>query len=163
MPELDGWGTLEEMDKRGHLRDIPVVFFTVEKLNFVKILRKDSERIVGYIEKPFSRSDIIETAGRILRTTKKIRRHKKQIRQSEEVGKCLAEAYSSWSRSCMIHRRFLNKLENMEKSTFREKRLDRIRNLKKGEKNTIDELNRKRKEILVSADLDDLDSSEFEL
>lgn len=154
MPGMDGWETLQELDKRDILEEVPVVMFTVEELTFVKMLREDIEGLVGYIEKPFDRSEIISTAERVIKKTENIRGTKEKIKNSPEGGDSLAEAYEAWSRSRMIHERFLEKLEEMEKKFTDERKLKRVENLKKGEKNTIDQLNRKRKELLNIAGLE---------
>ncbi len=154
MPELNGWETLDELDKRDILKDVPVVMFTVEELTFVKMLRKDIEGLVGYIEKPFEREEILNTAEKVIEKTKKINERKKKIEESPEGGESLAEAYKAWSRAQMIHRRFLEKLEEMEEKMTSKSKLGRVKNLKKGERNTIDQLERKKKELLKTAGLE---------
>lgn len=156
MPELNGWETLEELDKRDILENVPVVMFTVEELTFVKMLREDIEGLVGYIEKPFDRSEIIETAERVIDKNREINEARKKIRNSPKGEDSLAEAYKAWSRAKMIHERFLEKLKEMEDEIVEEKKLARVKNLKKGERNTIDQLERKKKELLRTVGLENL-------
>ena len=56
----------------------------------------------------------------------------------------------------MIHERFLEKLKEMENEMTDEKKLKRVENLKKGEINTINQLKRKKEELLISAGLEKL-------
>ena len=154
MPELNGWETLDELDKHNILDEVPVVMFTVEELTFVKMLRKDVEGLVGYIEKPFEREEILKTAQKVIEKTNEIDEKKNKIRESPEGGESVAEAYKAWSRAQMIHERFLEKLEEMESEMTEEAKLKRVKNLKKGERNTIEQLKRKKKELLVSAGLE---------
>ena len=72
MPGLDGWETLEEMERRGITEDSPVIMFTVEELTFVKMLRKDIEGLVGYIEKPFERKKLLKIIKEYIEKRKKV-------------------------------------------------------------------------------------------
>lgn len=154
MPGLNGWETLEEMEKRGFTNNSPVVMFTIEELTFVKMLKKDIEGLVGYIEKPFDRDELINLVQNRIERTKRIRKLSKKIEKSPDGGEDMAEAYKAWSRSKMIHERFLEKLNEMESSLTDEKKLAQIKNMKKGEKKTIDDLDHKRKEIIRKVGLE---------
>lgn len=154
MPGLDGWETLDEMEKKGYTEESPVIMFTIEELTFVKMLREDIEGLVGYIEKPFDRAELKEIVESYVEKTKKIREASKKIRESPDGGDDMAEAYESWSRSKMIHERFLEKLTEFEESTTDEQKLARIENMKKGEKNTIENLEYKKKEIIERTEVE---------
>lgn len=154
MSGIDGWETLEEMEKRGFTESSPIIMFTIEELTFVKMLREDIEGLVGYIEKPFEREELIGLVEEYVKRTKKIQEMSKEIEKSHEGGEDMAEAYRALSRSKMIHERFLEKLKEMEKKYSDEEKLARIKNMKKGEKNTIDNLNYKRKEVFRTAGLE---------
>lgn len=154
MPGLDGWETLDKMEEEGITEDAPVMMFTVEELTFVKMLREDIEGLVGYMEKPFDRSELVKTVERIIEETKKISSRRDEIRENPEGGAKLADAFESWSRSKMIHERFLDKLREMEKKLEDERKLGQIKNLKRGEKNTIDDLERKMGRILEDLDIE---------
>ncbi len=148
MPGLNGWETLDEMEKRGFSEESPIVMFTIEELTFVKMLREDIEGLVGYVEKPFSRDELRDLVNDYLERTKKIQETKKKIEESSDGGENLAEAYKAWSRSVMIHNRFLEKLNELEEESTDEKKLARIKNMKKGEKNTITHLEQKKEEVV---------------
>lgn len=155
MPGLDGWETLEEMERRGYTENSPVIMFTIEELTFVKMLREDIVGLVGYIEKPFEREELTELIKSYVERTRRIRKTTKKIEESPDGGEDMAEAYKSWSRSKMIHERFLKKLEEMEEISTEEEKMARIRNMKKGEENTINSLEYKRKEIIQTAGIDE--------
>lgn len=148
MPGLDGWETLDEMESRGFTEDAPVIMFTIEDLTFVKMLREDIEGLVGYIEKPFEREELMNLIQDYVNRTKEIRSLSEKIRESPEGGESLAEAYKAWSRSILIHKRFLEKLNEMKESTTDERKLARIKNMKKGERETINHLEQKKNEII---------------
>lgn len=156
MPELNGWETLDELDKRDILEKVPVVMFTVEELTFVKMLRKDVDGLVGYVEKPFDRSEILKTAENAIKKTKEIREIQEKIRESPEGDESLSEAYKAWSRSQMIHERFIEKLEEMEEEITDESKLNRVDNMKRGERNTIEQLKTKKEELLRTVGLESL-------
>lgn len=148
MPGLDGWETLDEMESRGFTEDTPVIMFTIEDLTFVKMLREDIEGLVGYIEKPFEREELMNLIQDYVNRTKEIRDLSEKIREHPEGGESLAEAYKAWSRSILIHQRFIKKMSEMEKSSTDERKLARIKNMKKGEKETINHLEQKKSEII---------------
>jgi len=147
MPGLNGWETLKEMEKEGFTKESPVIMFTIEELTFVKMLREDVEGLVGYIEKPFKREELTNLVKDYIENTKEIKNVRKKIEESPNGGEGLGEAYEAWSRSILIHKRFLEKLDRMEKESKKDGKLARIENMKAGEKNTIEHLKQKKKEI----------------
>ncbi len=154
MPGLDGWETLREMEKKGFTRDSPVIMFTIEDLTFVKMLREDVEGLVGYIEKPFEREELTNLVEEYVNKTKEIKDVREKIEKSPNGDESLGEAYEAWSRSILIHKRFLEKLETMEKESDNEEKLTRIENMKTGEENTIEHLKQKKEEIIRSVGLE---------
>lgn len=154
MPGLDGWETLKEMEKQGFTKESPVIMFTIEDLTFVKMLREDVEGLVGYIEKPFKREELTTLVKEYIEETKEIKNTREKIEESPNGGESLGEAYEAWSRSVLIHRRFLEKLEKMEKESEEDGKLARIENMKIGEKNTMEHLKQKKKEIARTVGLD---------
>lgn len=153
MPGLDGWKTLKEMERRGITENSPVIMFTVEELTFVKMLRKDIEGLVGYIEKPFERKKLLKIIKEYIEKTEQIRDLRKKIEKNPEGGDYMAEAYEAWSRSQMIHERFLEKLKELENKYNDKEKLARIKNMKKGEKNTIENLEHKKEELIQTTNL----------
>lgn len=154
MPGLNGWETLEEMEKKEFTKNSPVVMFTIEDLTFVKMLREDIEGLVGYIEKPFKREELIDLVQNYIEKTKKIQEISKKILETPNGEESLAEAYIAWSRSILIHERFIEKLNEMEEDSTSEEKKARIKNMKKGERNTIEHLKQKRKEIIERVELE---------
>lgn len=157
MPGLNGWETLEQMDAQGITSEVPVAMFTIEELTFVKMLRQKMERLVGYIEKPFKRDELLEMVEEIINKTKKVYQLKDKIEQSPEDGK-LAKAFLEWNQTQMIHERLLEKLKLMKKNFKEKQKLAHAKNLIKGEKQTIEEAKRKKKDILNSAGLENLET-----
>lgn len=153
MPGIDGWETLDEMDDRGFTEDSPVIMFTVEELTFIKMLKKDIEGLVGYLEKPFEREKFLKIVEEYTEKTRNIKKQSKEIKKSPNGGEYMSDAYEAWSRSKMIHERFLEKLEELEEKYDDKEKLDRIKNMKKGERNTIESLEHKKKELIQSTKL----------
>lgn len=154
MPGMDGWETLEEMEKRGLTEDSFVIMFTVEELTFVDMLRKDVEGLVGYVEKPFDKEELVNLVENYLDITEEIRGSSGKIEESPDGGKDMAEAYKAWSRSKLVHELFLEKLKEMEEKVDDEKMLERVENMKEGEENAIESLARKKEEIVRMAGLE---------
>jgi len=162
MPKLNGWETLAEMRKRGITERVPVMMFTIEELTFLKMLREDMEGLVGYIEKPIDIPRLVKTVEEKMAEAREIRETAELIRKSPEGDESLAKAYEAWGRARMIHERFVEKLEEMEKEATSKEKLARIANLKKGELNTIEYLRRKGEEILRLVGLEHLIAAKAE-
>ncbi len=157
MPKLDGWETAKEIRKNSKTRDVPIAMFTVEKLSLEKIIKKDLKGIVEYIEKPFNREEIVKKVEDIFANINKTKKHEKMILESDKGDKSLAKAYTTWTKTSMIHERFLKKLKEMKEETFEVEKSKQIKNLIEGEKNMINHLYFKRKELLRLVEFTDIE------
>lgn len=155
LPGLSGWEVLREMTKRSTIEKVPVAMFTGEKLKISDILRKDIENLVGYIEKPFDRSELVGTVEHLLERTRRIYQIKEKILNSPDGGEDLSRAYIAWNRTQMIHERLLEKLEELKWEYVEQEKLERIENLIEGERQTIKESELKKTEILRIAGLEE--------
>lgn len=156
LPGLTGWEVLKEMAGRSTIEKVPVAMFTGEKLTLTEILRKDIENLVGYIEKPFNSSELLNTVEKILERTRRIYHIKEKIENSPNGGEDLSRAFLAWNRTQMIHERLLEKLKELRWEYVEEERLARIGSLIEGEKQTIKESELKKTEILRLAGLEEL-------
>jgi len=61
MPGMDGWETLQEIEKKGEFSEVPVAMLTAWPLTRESLEREGISRLVDYVVKPFSRQDIMQT------------------------------------------------------------------------------------------------------
>lgn len=149
MPGLDGWDVLRELYRRDTIDEVPVAMLTCEKLELTKVLRKDMDFLVDYIEKPFKPAQLLETVEKLLKKTRKIRDVRDKIVEKSSVQyDILASAFVAWSRTQMIHKTLLEKLEQMKSNFYNEQKLSRIERLIESEEQMIHQSKIKREEVL---------------
>lgn len=151
LPCLDGWEVLKQMSAKNTIKDIPVAMLTNEELTLTKILKKDLDNLVGYIEKPFSPEELLRTVEDILQRIEKVYRIKKRIERSPSGGEALSRAYLAWSRTQMIHERLLEKLKQLKTRCYEVQKRSRIESLIADEKQTVERSKIKKEEIMNSA------------
>ncbi|MDM8541357.1 response regulator [Desulfococcaceae bacterium HSG9] len=73
MPVMDGFKTLQEMRKRSHLEDIPVIIVTCLNQQYLKIkgLELGAD---DYITKPFNSAELLARINAVLRRTQRYQR-----------------------------------------------------------------------------------------
>nr|AGF93071.1 signal transduction response regulator receiver region domain protein [uncultured organism] len=153
LPGMSGWKTLGKIKDRGILEDVPVVMFTVSDLSFVKMLHEDIAGALGYVEKPLDKSELLETVREVVNTNRDIKSRKEEILAAENGGETLAEAYEAWSRSCLIRKRFIKRLDDLEEEYDEKEKVEHIESLKEGEKKTIEKLKKKKKDLIESVNI----------
>lgn len=119
MPELDGWETIKEMRDRDLAESVPIVMLTVEELSLAKMVREELKELTGYIEKPFTKSELIDTVERVTERMGEIRAKAEKIgRRMEaerpEARESFMKNYREIRRKRLLHERLVNRLEEMK-------------------------------------------------
>lgn len=60
MPEMDGWGVVREMKKMEQAKDLPIAMLTVKSISPDNFYSDEAEGISDYINKPFSKNELLE-------------------------------------------------------------------------------------------------------
>jgi len=108
MPEMDGWEVLREMKSRSNLRDISVAMLTVKNMSPHYFYSKEVEGLVDYINKPFSKKDLLERIREILEERRRI----EAIREGRgKAPSKVVEEYEEILRSERLYRNLLKSLE----------------------------------------------------
>jgi CheY-like chemotaxis protein len=61
MPEMDGWMVLEAVKKNEKVKDMPVLIITAKPASPNILQEKDKRGYVDYINKPFTKSELLES------------------------------------------------------------------------------------------------------
>ncbi|MFQ5887611.1 MAG: two-component system response regulator [Candidatus Hydrothermarchaeales archaeon] len=118
MPEMDGWAVVEEINKRPHIKDVPIAMLTVKTLSPQYFYSDATERLIDYINKPFSNKVLKERVKNILETRSRMESIKESLRASapDFVGE-----YEELLRTEKLYENLLKSLEfsltKMEKSS----------------------------------------------
>ena len=65
MPDMDGWEVYQQMRAQEVTREIPVVILTAKAQNIDKVLALHIAKVDGYLSKPFSPQELIDSVERI--------------------------------------------------------------------------------------------------
>ncbi|RMF89609.1 MAG: response regulator [Methanobacteriota archaeon] len=68
MPGMDGWEVAAEIRKNPRTRDVPVAMLTVKAMSPQYFYSKDAEGIMDYINKPFSKKELLDRVKGVLDT-----------------------------------------------------------------------------------------------
>ncbi|KXB06021.1 hypothetical protein AKJ52_02680 [candidate division MSBL1 archaeon SCGC-AAA382C18] len=137
------------MREKKSIEEVPVAMLTEENLSLAKILRRDMDYLVDYLEKPFKPSELSDAVDEILERIKKISTLKERISEKDpENGKALSKAFVAWSRTQMIHEKLLEKLKQIKTECYNHEKISKIQKLMEGEKQTIQQTKIKKEEIL---------------
>lgn len=131
MPELDGWEAVKELRERDLAENVPIVMLTVEELTLAKVVREDLEELTGYIEKPFTKSELLDVLDRVVEKMENVRRKSANLRD-EGVSEELVEKYREIGRREVLHGQLVERLTEMRENRP-ERRAD-IEDLLEGEK-----------------------------
>lgn len=148
MPGLNGWETLEKMESRGIIEEIPVVMFTIEELVLKNMFRDEINHLVDYMEKPFDRSELLERVEKIDNQIKQIERTRKKIEETEQGTESLGKSYEKAERKRMIHDRILNKLDDLEETITDDEKLSKAEEVKEREEKLLSDLKEEKGKIL---------------
>lgn len=148
MPGLNGWETLEKMESRGIIEEIPVVMFTIEELVLKNMLRDEINHLIDYMEKPFDRSELVERVEKIDNQIKQIERTREKIEETEQGTESLGKSYEEAERKRMIHDRILNKLDNLEETITDDEKLSKVEEVKEREEKLLSDLKEEKGKIL---------------
>jgi len=140
MPKLDGWTTIKKLQELDFARDIPIVVLTVERLTPLRVVRKEIENLTAYVEKPFTKSKLMETVGKVLKRMGEVLTQSAKIEKSIEHGEPIARSYKETVRKRFLHEYLLSELERMKKEATNEQELTHIQNLIENEKIAVETL-----------------------
>jgi len=65
MPKLSGWGVIKAMEAASEFKNIPVAMLTIKPLTLDTLYSKEIERIIDYIQKPFTKHDLVKKVNEI--------------------------------------------------------------------------------------------------
>ncbi len=68
MPKIDGWEVFRSIRNDPEAKSIPIAFITARTQNIDKMIGLSVMKADGYITKPFSKKDLLEKVGQILRS-----------------------------------------------------------------------------------------------
>lgn len=137
LPDQKGWGVLDELDKRRIVERIPVMMLTGEDLSLEKMMRKDTEELSFYMEKPIRKDRLLEIVGDITDWWSKVREIEEKIEEESLVEEDLSVGFREWCRRRTIHECYLKKLEKMQKEPMSDKKRNRVKEFMKREKQII--------------------------
>jgi CheY-like chemotaxis protein len=72
MPEMDGWTVAGEIRNRPQIKNVPVVMLTVKAMSPQYFYSKEAEGILDYINKPFSKKELLRRLRKIFETISKV-------------------------------------------------------------------------------------------
>jgi len=131
MPKLDGWQTLELIRGHEEFKDIPVAMLTAKVLTPEIIRKTEIGELVDYIQKPFTKGDLVEKVTAILEHLERIAYCKSRL--APMVGNpATLEEYEALLKGERLHRRLLDILENSHESKEGEGLEDAISTLRQG-------------------------------
>jgi CheY-like chemotaxis protein len=80
MPEMDGWAVVKEVKNRPLIKDTPIAMLTVKTLSPQYFYSEEIEGIVDYINKPFSKDELIERVQGIIEDVDKMKSVKSELK-----------------------------------------------------------------------------------
>jgi CheY-like chemotaxis protein len=80
MPEMDGWAVVKEVKNRPLIKDTPIAMLTVKTLSPQYFYSEEIEGIVDYINKPFSKDELIERVQSVIEDVDKMRSVKSELK-----------------------------------------------------------------------------------
>jgi len=138
MPEMDGWETLRKI--RESKNKIPVAMLTAVPFSLRIIEKEEIEGIVDYIQKPFTRSVLIDKIRKLLNHFEEVK--EKMEKLASIMGKETAEEYENLLRARTFHQNLLNLLSNLVDRNDRA-----LRNVLSNESHLIEVINERITEI----------------
>lgn len=146
MPELSGWEIIKEIRNKGLCKDIPIVMLTVEELTLAKVVKEDLEELTGYIEKPFSKTELIDTVEHVTEEMNRICEKASEIGTKGNNNK-LIDKYIEINRKILLHKRLIGRLKEMIDEDRLQKEITDIRDILKSEKLSLKMLKLRKKII----------------
>ena len=108
MPEMDGWGVVREMKKRPRMKDLPIAMLTVKTMSPQYFYNSEVEGLVDYINKPFSKKELLYRVKTILEEVEGVDAVKKGLKS---VSPDFLKEYEEVSRSERLYENLLGSLE----------------------------------------------------
>jgi CheY-like chemotaxis protein len=80
MPEMDGWTVAGKIKNRPSIKNVPVVMLTVKTMSPQYFYSKEAEGILDYINKPFSKKELLVRVGKVFETISKVELMKGELK-----------------------------------------------------------------------------------
>ncbi len=80
MPEMDGWTVVREMKKLPMAKDLPIAMLTVKSMSTENFYSNEVEGISDYINKPFSKKDLLDRVKQIFDESERIEVIKEKLK-----------------------------------------------------------------------------------
>ena len=108
MPEMDGWEVVKELKERPHIKNPYIAMLTAKTMSPHHFYGKDVEGLVDYINKPFSKQELLDRVKSIFTEDIRI---KEVVEKIKETSPELVGEYEELSRLEQLHQRLLESLE----------------------------------------------------
>jgi CheY-like chemotaxis protein len=150
MPFMDGWETLKRIRARNGFNKIPVSMLTAVSLT-PEILRiNDVDELVDYIQKPLTRTSLINKVNNILENLQRISNQKSKLDSGND--KSTLEEYQNIAKKKLLHESITTTLKNNLKKIPNSNEAKLTKEAISSEQNKIDQLLKKKEEIEIMVD-----------
>lgn len=139
MKPIDGWETLRALKNNKNLKNIPVSMLTVKKITNETLVKEEIEQIESYIQKPFSKEELLQKIKEILYRTDKVQNTVKKLER--EIGEKIAIEYEELLKRINRHKSIMTSIKKL--SAIEKKETNEIEIILKQEAKLISILERK--------------------
>jgi DNA-binding response OmpR family regulator len=80
MPDMDGWEVVKEIKKRPNLKGTPIAMLTVKTMSPQYFYSSEVEELVDYINKPFSKKELLDRIKTIFKEVERVESIKKGLK-----------------------------------------------------------------------------------
>lgn len=80
MPKMSGWDVVKVMEEMPEFKQIPVAMLTVKPLTLDVLYSKEVERIIDYIQKPFTKQELVKKVKEIFSSVSAFERFREKLR-----------------------------------------------------------------------------------
>jgi len=80
MPKMSGWGVVKIMEEVPEFKNIPVAMLTVKPLTLDTLYSREIERIIDYVQKPFTKSDLVRKVNDIFSAVSAFDRFREKVK-----------------------------------------------------------------------------------
>lgn len=82
MPDMDGWEVVKEIKKRPNLKGTPIAMLTVKTMSPQYFYSSEVEELVDYINKPFSKKELLDRIKTIFEEVGRVESIKKGLKET---------------------------------------------------------------------------------
>jgi DNA-binding response OmpR family regulator len=108
MPEMDGWAVVREMKNRPQIEDMPIAMLTVKSISPDNFYSNEVESISDYINKPFSKKELLERVKQIFAESERIEAIKKKLKPDAPE---FIKEYEGLSKAQRLYENLMGSLE----------------------------------------------------